>query len=179
MTGSGQAVAARSRGSSRTWAIVAGVLLIIVGIEALAAPYIAALFAALWVAWGLVFGGVAELISAFSSAENRVWKAIVGLLYLAVGVYMLFNPGAGLVALALVLAWMLLIQGVISIFGSLQLRPLPGWGWWLFDGIITLLLGLLIFGGWPGNSLAIIAAIVGISLIISGINRLVLAPRRA
>jgi len=175
MTGS-QVVGGRTR-TRRGWAIVAGVLLIIVGIEALAAPYIAALFAALWVAWGLVFGGVAELISAYSSAENRVWKVVVGLLYFAVGIYMLFNPGTGLLALALVLAWMLLIQGVISIFGSLQLRPLPGWGWWLFDGIVTLLLGLLIFAGWPGNSLRIIALLVGISLIISGVNRLVLAPK--
>jgi len=77
----------------------------------------------------------------------------------------------------LVLAWLFLLQGVISIFGALQLRPLPGWGWWLFDGIVTLLLALLIFSGWPGNSVRIIAIIVGISLLISGVNRLVFAAR--
>src|SRR5262245_28828953 len=158
--------------TGRGWAITAGVLLIIVGIEALAAPYLAALFAALWVAWGLVFGGVAELISAYSSGENRLWKVLLGLLYLLVGIYILMHPGSGLVALALTLAWLFLVKGVISIFGSLQLRPVPGWGWWLIDGVITLLLAFLILSGWPQDSVRIIALLVGISLIISGANRL-------
>jgi uncharacterized membrane protein HdeD (DUF308 family) len=170
MTG-GQAVAGTAR-TSRGWAIAAGVLLIIVGIEALAAPYLAALVAALWVAWGFVFGGIAELVSAYSSSEGRLWKALLGVLYLAVGLYMLLNPGVGLVALALILAWVFLIKGVISIFGAFQLRPLPGWGWWLADGIVTLLLAFLIFSGWPQDSVRIIALLVGISLIISGANRL-------
>jgi uncharacterized membrane protein HdeD (DUF308 family) len=77
----------------------------------------------------------------------------------------------------LVLAWLFLVQGVISIFGALQLRPLPGWRWWLFDGIITLLLALMVFSGWPGNSVRIIAIVVGISLIVSGVNRLASAAR--
>jgi uncharacterized membrane protein HdeD (DUF308 family) len=176
MAGTGQAVVGTARGS-RGWAIAAGVLLIFAGFEALASPYFAALFASLWVAWGLVFGGAAELLSAYSMAENRMWKVLLGLLYLAVGVYMLMNPGPGLVAVVLVLAWLFLVQGVISIFGALQLRPLPGWGWWLFDGIVTLLLAMLIFSGWPGNSVRIIAIVVGISLIVSGVNRLASAAR--
>jgi uncharacterized membrane protein HdeD (DUF308 family) len=173
MAGPGEA--AGTVRTTRGWAIAAGVLLIIGGILALGAPFIAALFAALWVAWGLVFGGIAELVSAYSASENRLWKVVLGLLYLAVGVYMLVRPGAGLVALALTLAWLFLIQGVISIFGALQLRPLAGWGWWLFDGIITLLLAFLIFSGWPGDSVQILAILVGVSLIVSGVNRLALA----
>ncbi len=161
--------------TTRGWAIAAGVLLVIGGVLALGAPFIAALVAALWVAWGLVFGGVAELVSAYSSGENRVWKVLLGLLYLAVGVYMLLRPGTGLVALALTLAWLFLVQGVISVFGALQLRPLAGWGWWLFDGVITILLAVLIFSGWPQDSVLILAVIVGVSMIISGVNRLAVA----
>jgi len=172
MASSVAAAAETGRTRSRGWSIAAGVLLIIVGIEALASPYFAALVAAFWVAWGLVFGGVAELISAFSSSENRLWKTLLGLLYLFAGIYILVHPGSGLLALALMLAWVFLVQGVISIFGALQLRPVPGWGWWLFDGVITLLLAFLIFSGWPQNSVRIIALLVGIALIISGANRL-------
>jgi len=171
MASSAEALAGTAR-TGRGWAIAAGVLLIIVGIEALAAPYLAALVAAFWVAWGLVFGGVAEMISAYSSSENRLWKVLLGVLYLVVGIYILMHPGSGLVALALTLAWVFLVKGVISIFGAVQLRPLPGWGWWLVDGVITLLLAFLIFSGWPQDSVRIIALLVGISLIISGANRL-------
>ena len=171
MASSVAAVAGPAR-RSRGWAIAAGVLLIIVGIEALAAPYLAALVAAFWVAWGLVFGGVAEMISAFSSSENRLWKVLLGVLYLVVGIYILMHPGSGLVALALTLAWVFLVKGVLSVFGALQLRPVAGWGWWLVDGVITLLLAFLIFSGWPQDSVRIIALLVGISLIMSGVNRL-------
>jgi len=177
MPDSSQAIAGTTR-IGRGWSIVAGVLLILVGLEALAAPYLAALLTALWVAWGLIFGGVAELISAFSSAENRLWKGIRGLLYLAIGLYMRGNPGSGLAAVALVLAWMLLFQGAFSIAGALQLRPERGRGWWLFDGILTLLLAFIIFSGWPGDSVRIISLLVGINLIVSGVNRLARAMAR-
>jgi uncharacterized membrane protein HdeD (DUF308 family) len=178
MAESSQSVVAETGRTRRGWAIAAGVLLIIVGIEALGAPYIAALFATFWVAWGLIFGGVAELISAYSASENRLWKVLMGILYLAVGTYMLLNPGPGLVALALMLAWLFLVKGAISLFGALQLRPVPGWGWWLFDGIVALLLAFLIFSGWPGDSVRIVALLVGITLIISGANRLAVAFAR-
>ena len=171
MASSAEAVAGTAR-TNRGWSILAGVLLIFVGIEALAAPYLAALVAALWIGWGLVFGGVAEMVSAYSSGENRLWKVLLGLLYLFAGIYILRHPGSGLLVLALVLAWMFLVKGVISIVGALQLRPVPGWGWWLADGVITLLLALLIFSGWPQDSVRIIALLVGISLILSGVNRL-------
>src|SRR4029453_17596388 len=170
MAVSGDAVAGTAR-TSRGWAIAAGILLIVVGMEALAAPYLAALFAAFWIAWGLIFGGIAELISAYSSSETRLWKILLGILYIVVGFYVLRSPGSGLVAIALTLAWLFLIKGVISIFGALQLRPLRGWGWWLFDGIVTLLLAFLIFSGFPQDSVRIIALLVGISLIMSGANR--------
>ncbi len=177
MQNSVPAVAGKTR-ARRVWEIVAGVLLIFVGLEALAAPYLAALVAGLWIAWGLIFGGVAELIAAFSSTENRVWKAIRGLVYLVGGFYIRQNLGSGIVAMALMLAWLLLVQGVISIAGALQLRPRPGWGWWLFDGIVTLVLGFVIFSGWPKDSVRIIALLVGITLIISGANRLARAMAR-
>jgi len=172
------AAAAETGRTRRGWSIAAGVLLIIVGIEALGAPYFAALVAAFWVAWGFIFGGVAELISAYSSGENRLWKALLGLLYLLTGIYILMHPGSGLLALTLVLAWVFLIKGVISIFGAFQLRPVPGWGWWMFDGVVTLLLAVLIFSGWPQNSVGIVALLVGLGLIISGANRLAWAFSR-
>ena len=66
----------------------------------------------------------------------------------------------------------------MSILGSLRLRPVPGWGWWLFDGVVSVLLAVLIFSGWPGNSVRIVALLVGIKLIVSGFNRLALTMAR-
>ena len=164
------------RTGRRGWAIAAGVLLLLAGMEALASPYLAAFVVTLWVGWAFLFGGIAEWVSAFGATENRAWKLLLGALYVAAGAYVLVQPGAGLVAVAFGLAWLFFTQGVITIIGSLRLRRLPGWGWWLFDGIVSLLLALLIFSNWPGNSVRIVALLAGIKLIVSGVNRLALVP---
>src|SRR5262245_20378916 len=145
----------------RGWAIAAGVLLVIAGMEALASPYLAAFVVTLWVGWAFLFGGIAEWVSAFTASENRAWKVLLGVLYAGAGVLVLVRPGAGLLAVAFALAWLFFTQGVISLIGSLRLRPLAGWGWWLFDGIVALLLAFLIFSGWPANSVRIVALLVG------------------
>lgn len=160
--------------SASGWSIVAGVILVIAGVLAIAVPWIPALVATFWVAWALVFGGVAEIIHGFDSRERMVWNLGLGLLYIAIGLYILYRPGPSLAALALVLGVFLLIEGIILGFIALQWRPMAGWAWWLFDAIITLLLAFFILEGWPSNSAVMLGLFVGASMLVSGINRLVL-----
>ncbi len=58
---------------------------------------------------------------------------------------------------------------------SFRLRPLPGSGWLLFDGIITLILAMMIWRTWPSSSEWVIGTLVGISMLFSGISRLMLS----
>jgi uncharacterized membrane protein HdeD (DUF308 family) len=159
--------------SASGWSIVAGVILVIAGMLAIGVPWIPALVATFWVAWALVFGGVAEIIHGFDSRDRMAWNLALGLLYVAVGLYILYRPGPSLAALALVLGVFLLIAGIMLAFIALQWRPMAGWGLWLFDAIITLLLAFLILEGWPSNSAAMLGLFVGASMLISGVNRLV------
>jgi uncharacterized membrane protein HdeD (DUF308 family) len=64
---------------------------------------------------------------------------------------------------------------------SFQIRPTAGSGWLLFDGIITLILGAMIWRTWPSSTEWVIGTLVGISMLFSGISRLMisLAARRA
>jgi uncharacterized membrane protein HdeD (DUF308 family) len=173
MAGPVESVAREVRSASG-WSIAAGVILVIAGVVAIGVPWLPALVATLWIAWALVFGGVAEAIHAFDSRQGLVWRLVLGLLYIATGLYMLYRPEPALAALALVLGVFLLVEGIVLGFIALQWRPLAGWGWWLFDAIITLLLALFILRGWPGNSAVMLGLFVGASMLISGVNRLVL-----
>jgi uncharacterized membrane protein HdeD (DUF308 family) len=56
-----------------------------------------------------------------------------------------------------------------------QVRTAQGSGWVLFDGIITLLLGLMIYRQWPSSSAWAIGTLVGVSMIISGVTRVMLS----
>lgn len=163
---------------SAGWTMAAGVLLIIAGIVALAAPFIAALTLTIFVGWAMIFGGVAQAIYAFTNTEGTghiILKLLLAVLYIVTGGYILYNPIPGVTALALLLGWVLVVEAVVLGILAFQVRPRAGWGLWLFDAIVHLALGIFILDNWPGNSFVILAAFIGVSMIFSGISRLILA----
>jgi uncharacterized membrane protein HdeD (DUF308 family) len=56
-----------------------------------------------------------------------------------------------------------------------KVRSVQGSSWFLIDGIITLLLGLMIYAQWPSSSAWAIGTLVGVSMIISGVTRVMLS----
>jgi uncharacterized membrane protein HdeD (DUF308 family) len=80
-----------------------------------------------------------------------------------------------LISLTLALAIYLLAEGVLEFVLSFQLRPLPGSGWLLFDGAITVILAMMIWRTWPSSTEWVIGTLVGISMLFSGITRLMLS----
>jgi uncharacterized membrane protein HdeD (DUF308 family) len=156
------------------WTMFAGVLLILAGILALCAPFIATLTVTIFTGWAMIFGGVAQGIYAFKEgAGGFFWKLLLALLYVVVGGYILYNPLAGLAALTLTLGCVLVAESVLLAILAFRLRPGPGWGLWLFDALVTLALGIFILVKWPGNSVVILAAFIGVSMIWSGVSRLI------
>jgi len=165
-------------GKSIVWAIV----LIIFGFLAIALPFATSWGVVVVLAWLIVFSGGFQFIHAFQSQGigHILWKILVAVLYLIVGIYFLLNPVLGVAAFTLALAIFFVIEGVIDLVFYFQTRALPGSGWILFDGIITLILGILVWRQWPSSSLWVIGTLVGISMIFTGITRLMLglAARR-
>ncbi len=159
------------------WSVALGILMVILGIMAIAVPLATSVAVAFWIAWVLIGCGVIELAYAIQSrSEGGIfWKLLVGVAYLVAGIYLLVFPLKAAVALALMLSIFLVIQGVFEVIMAFQVRPLPNWGWVLFSGVLSLLLGVLLWSGWPENSFMLIGLLVGISLISSGISRIMLS----
>jgi len=166
-----------------TLSLVWSVLLIIFGILAVASPFFAAVAVSVVIAWLIVLAGVVHLMLAFRAhgAGSMIWKVLVGLAYLFFGVYLILHPVLGVASLTLLLASLFLIEGVLDIILFFQMRSLGGSGWVLVDGIVTLLLGLMIYLQWPSSSAWAIGTLVGVSMIISGVTRVMLwlAVRKA
>ena len=160
-----------------TWSIVWGILLIVLGMLAIALPVIAAVAVSILIAWLLIFAGVVHLVVAFHShrAASLIWKLLVGLAYLFVGIYLIARPLLGVASLTLVLACLFVIEGILSITLFFSMRSLGGSGWVLLDGIITLVLGLMIYLQWPSSSAWAIGTLVGASMVISGVTRVMLS----
>jgi uncharacterized membrane protein HdeD (DUF308 family) len=151
--------------------------MILAGLAAIAIPQVAGITINLLVAWLLVFSGAMHLVFAWHTrtAGGMIWEVLLGLLYAGTGVYLLTHPVAGLASLTLILAVYLIVEGFLEFTLSFVLRPLPGTGWLVLDGIITLALGILIWRSWPSSTEWVIGTLVGISMLFSGITRLMIS----
>jgi uncharacterized membrane protein HdeD (DUF308 family) len=159
------------------WSILWGILMIICGLLAICLPLTSSLGLVLVLAWVILFAGVWHLIFAFHrhSAGGALWQVLLAILYGAAGFYILMHPLPSVLTLTLVLAIFLTFEGILELVFYFQIHQRTHAGWVLFDGIVTLILGMLIWVRWPSSSIWVIGTLVGISLIFSGVARLMLS----
>ena len=159
------------------WSIALGILMMIAGVIAMFAPWEAGLVITLVVGWCAIFNGFAQIVFAFRThgGWHIALEIVLGIIYIIAGIYLLMHPRMGLLALTLILASFLLVYGIFALVLAFQMRPIYGWGWVLFDGIITILLGFLIWAHWPLNADWVVGTLFGISIFISGITRLMMS----
>jgi uncharacterized membrane protein HdeD (DUF308 family) len=165
--------------SERGWSIALGILLIIAGLLAIAVPFFAGVAASVYFGCLVLFAGVAHLVYAWSQrkAGAILWQILIGIVYLVAAFYMLALPVAGVVALTLVLAFYIAVEGLFELVVFSLLRRLPGSAWFLVDGVVSLLVASLILFHWPSSSLWAVGTLVGVSMLFSGIARITLPVR--
>jgi uncharacterized membrane protein HdeD (DUF308 family) len=149
-----------------------GVIMIILGVLAVAAPVIATIAIDIWVGWLFLFSGVIGLIALFSSHHIPafLWSLITAALSIALGILLIWKPVEGALSLTFLLTAFFLVEGVFQIATSLVYRDsLPGtWGWMLASGVSDLLLVAIIVLGWPATGVWVLGLLVGINLFMSG-----------
>jgi uncharacterized membrane protein HdeD (DUF308 family) len=157
--------------------LLTGILLIVLGIGAIALPAVSTIVVETWIALILGTAGVAKLVHAFQTREEGgfVWKLLLGILYIATGVMLFFYPLTGILTLTLLLGSFLLTEGVFELILAFRLRPQPNWTWELVNGIVTLALGAMIWFQWPFDAPWLIGTLVGASVLFSGFSRLMLS----
>ncbi len=162
---------------SSGWSILISVLLVVAGILAIVVPPAAGIAVTIFVAWLLVFSGVMHFAYAWHtrSTGSMIWEFLVGIVYVLVGGYMLFHPLLGMVSLTLALAIYLLAESILEFIMAVRLRPEPGSGWLFLDGIVTLVLAFMIWRTWPSSTAWVLGILVGVSMLLSGISRLMIS----
>jgi uncharacterized membrane protein HdeD (DUF308 family) len=160
-----------------TGAIAIGIILILTGIAAIAFPLMATLVAETWVAIILAIAGVTKLVYAWQTRADGgfIWKLLLSLLYIGTGLVLWLYPLQGVLTLTLILGIFLLTEGSMEIILGLQLRPTPNWGWVVANGIITLILGGMIGFEWPTDAPWLLGTLLGISILSTGVSRIMLA----
>lgn len=157
--------------------LLIGGLLIVLGIIAIAQPTASTIFAETWFALILVSAGAAKLVYAFKTREEGgfIWKLLLSILYTGTGVMLFVNPLTGVLTLTLLLGSFLVMEGVFELILAFRLRPQQNWTWALGNGIITLVLGAMIWFQWPFNAPWLIGTLVGVSVLFTGVSRVMLS----
>ncbi|PSR19346.1 hypothetical protein C8255_02650 [filamentous cyanobacterium CCP3] len=151
-----------------------GVVLAIFGVVAITLPIVSTIFVETWVALILASAGATKLFYAYQTRAKggTLWKVLLGVLYIATGIMLFINPRTGILTLTLLLGSFLLTEGVFELILAFKLRPQQNWTWSLANGIITLLLGAMIWFQFPFDAPWLLGTLVGASILFTGIARI-------
>ena len=157
--------------------LILSVILIVFGVLAIALPVATSVGVVILIGWLVVFDGLAQFVHAFQSKGigHTVWKLLVAILYLAAGGYLISRPALGVAGFTLVLAIFLFAEGATDVVAYFSTGKSGSSPWMLVDGLITLVLGFMIWNRWPVSSLWVIGTLVGISMVMTGTTRLMTA----
>jgi len=150
--------------------VASGVVLVIAGLLAILSPFVAGLSITIMVGAMLALSGISQCFLAFrAGAFGRALVVfIVGVLMTIAGIYMINQPVSGLATLTLILMAYLIASGVLEIIVAFQLKPADGWGIELFNGAVTLVLGVLLWRQFPLSGAWAIGILFGIKMLFSG-----------
>jgi len=160
----------------RTWFLILGVVLIILGTIAIGSAELMTMVSVLLFGWLLIFAGLFEIIHGFA---RRAWGGFFinlmgGLLYGVTGLLMVSHPGIAAITLTLMIALLFIVAGTFRIFVAFS-TPIQHRGWLILNGAISLILGFCIMDSWPVSGLWVIGLFIGIDMIFDGWTELMLA----
>lgn len=158
-----------------------GILTIIFGILAMMMPYITGQSVLTLIGLLVMAGGLLRLIWAFKAGSlgKGVLVFLIGVLTLLAGFWIITEPFIAAGALTIVLSIYFFADGLMELIAAFSVAE--GKGWLIFDGIVTVVLGVLLFMGFPFSGPLAVGVLLGIKLLLAGIAMLTLgsAVKRA
>ena len=155
-----------------------GWAVLVLGLLAIVSPLTAGKATVILVGLILLIAGLAQLLAAFradQSGSSRVLTAMLGAITAVAAVFVLAHPLLGLRFLTFLLVAYLVCEGFWKIIVSLRSMHAAGYLWLLASGILSLLLGLLIWQQWPLAGTSAVCILVGVNLVGTGIALLAFA----
>lgn len=155
--------------SSWGWFLVLGILFVVLGAVCVIGNVAATFATVLVVGWMLLFSGIFALVHAF---RTHTWQgfllSLLNALFRGFTGYLLIRyPLAGAASLTLILAAFFIVGGLFRAIGAGMLKY-PRWGWSVFSGIVSLVLGVMLLAQMPVSSVWFIGFAVGLDFIFDG-----------
>jgi uncharacterized membrane protein HdeD (DUF308 family) len=150
-----------------------GIVMLVLGLVAIAVPEIASLAIAILIGWLFFVGGIFRTLSVLRhrGMPGFGWSLLTAVLAIVLGLVLLLRPIAGVLTLTIALVAFFVVEGIAAILLAIEhRRHLPSWGWVLLSGFVDLLLAYLIWDGWPSSAGWAIGLLVGINMVFVGLS---------
>jgi uncharacterized membrane protein HdeD (DUF308 family) len=156
-----------------------GITLVVLGVIAISAASSATVISVILLGSLLFFAGLVVMFDTLTFWRNKktngfLLHLLLSILYLCVGVMLMFNPVQSSLSITFLLGLFYIIVGVFRI-GLASSIKIAGWSWAWMNGVITLIIGILILISWPASGLFIIGLFIGIDLLFYGLTYITLA----
>lgn len=148
-----------------------GILTLVLGVLAIVYPEGIGKFSVMTLGVFIVIGGILRIVFAIFSVSmgSYFMRFLYGALMTAAGIWLISNPEMGLEALTIVMAVYFILDGITEIGYSFSLMPIGGGFYLLISGIVSLIIGILIFSNWPESSMYVLGIYIGIKLVVDGL----------
>ncbi len=153
------------------WLFALGMLFVILGIAGLGMTVALTITSLIFFGAFILVGGIFQLISAFKqkAGKGMIWNILIALLYIVTGGLVMNNPALASTLITAMIAAMLIAVGIFRIITAFQIKPATGWGFMLVAGILSLMVGVLIYTHWPVSGLWLIGFYIAFEMLSHGI----------
>jgi uncharacterized membrane protein HdeD (DUF308 family) len=154
-----------------------GIALIALGLAAVVAPVVAGSALVIVIGFILLIAGTVPIVRELKAeaSKERTIGLILGIITALAGIAVIGHPLFGLKFLTVLLVGYFVAEGVWKIVVSFRYKPAPGWKWLLASGVLSLVLGLLIWSQWPVSGMWAVGVLVGVNLLGTGLALVTLA----
>ena len=159
------------------WMLSLGIVMVMLGVIGLGMTVLFNEIVVMYFGFLLLFGSGVQLMQAFRAEawKGRVWHVLIALVYIVGGIIAVTEPVIAGMTLALLIAWTLIVIGVLRLFMGLQMRGANGWLWTLLGGVLSVVLGVMIINEWPQSGLWVIGLFVAIEILFAGWSQIMIA----
>jgi len=159
------------------WMLSLGIVMVILGVIGLGMTVLFNEIVVMYFGFLLLFGSGVQLMQAFRAEawKGRVWHVLIALVYIVGGIIAVTEPVIAGMTLALLIAWTLIVIGVLRLVMALQMRGAAGWLWTLLGGALSVVLGVMIINEWPQSGLWVIGLFVAIEILFAGWSQIMIA----
>ena len=164
--------AARLLGRSFGVVLAFGLATVVLGIILMAFTAESVKFFAVICGIYLILSGIFMVVASFShemgTTGMRVISAIGGVLSILLGVFAFRGIAEAVFILALLIGFGWIIRGVADVIEGVANPGMPGRGWVIFIGALSLLAGIVVLS-WPAITLEVLVWVTGLWLVVLGI----------